>query len=59
MVYTTSGSTGNPCIVLYDETTINVSSAISVLRSFAGKQDMKAFIKQGKKNVVLVQFKLL
>lgn len=53
LVYTTSGSTGNPCIVLYDETTINVSSAISVLRSFARKQDMKAFIKQGKKNVAL------
>ena len=28
LVYTTSGSTGNPCIMLYDETTINVSSAI-------------------------------
>lgn len=53
LVYTTSGSTGNPCIVLYDETTINVSSAISVLRSFARKQDMKAFTKQGKKNVAL------
>lgn len=53
LVYTTSGSTGNPCIVLYDETTINVSSAISVLRSFARKQDMKAFMKQGKKNVAL------
>ena len=35
LVYTTSGSTGNPCVVLYDETTINVSSAIGVLRSFA------------------------
>ena len=37
LVYTTSGSTGNPCIVLYDETKINVSSSISVLRSFARK----------------------
>lgn len=53
LVYTTSGSTGNPCIVLYDETTINVASAIGVLRSFARKQDMKAFIKQGKKNAAL------
>lgn len=53
LVYTTSGSTGNPCIVLYDETTINVASAIGVLRSFARKEDMKAFIKQGKKNVAL------
>lgn len=53
LVYTTSGSTGDPCIVLYDKTAINVSSAISVLRSFARKQDRKAFIKQGKKNVAL------
>ena len=53
LVYTTSGSTGNPCIVLYDETTINVASAIGVLRSFARKEDMKAFMKQGKKNVAL------
>lgn len=53
LVYTTSGSTGNPCIILYDKTAISVSSAISVLRSFARKQDMKAFIKNGKKNVAL------
>lgn len=53
LVYTTSGSTGNPCIVIYDKTAINVSSAISVLRSFARKKDMKAFIKQGKRNVAL------
>jgi len=53
LVYTTSGSTGNPCIVLYDETTINVSAAIGVLRSFARKQDMKDFIKQGKKTIAL------
>lgn len=37
LVYTTSGSTGTPCVVLYDDTTINVSSAIGVLRSFARK----------------------
>ena len=53
LVYTTSGSTGNPCVVLYDETTINVSSAIGVLRSFARRQDMKEFIKQGKKTMAL------
>ncbi|MEE1219747.1 MAG: AMP-binding protein [Ruminococcus sp.] len=53
LVYTTSGSTGNPCIVLYDDSAINVSSAIGVLRSFARKQDMKDFIKQGKKNMAL------
>ncbi|MBO4508716.1 MAG: hypothetical protein J5747_08775, partial [Spirochaetaceae bacterium] len=53
LIYTTSGSTGNPCIVLYDDTTINVSSAIGVLRSFARKQDMKAYMKQGKKTLAL------
>lgn len=53
LVYTTSGSTGNPCVVLYDEATINVASAIGVLRSFARKQDMKAFMRQGKKNAAL------
>lgn len=53
LVYTTSGSTGNPCVVLYDEATINVASAIGVLRSFARKQDMKEFMRQGKKNAAL------
>lgn len=53
LVYTTSGSTGNPCIVLYDDTTINVSSAIGVLRSFARKSDMSEFIKRGKRNLAL------
>ncbi|MEG1352480.1 MAG: AMP-binding protein [Oscillospiraceae bacterium] len=53
LVYTTSGSTGNPCVVLYDASTINVSSAIGVLRSFARKQDMKAFMKSGKKTLAL------
>lgn len=53
LVYTTSGSTGNPCIVLYDDTTVNVSSAIGVLRSFARKQDMQKFMKQGGKSMAL------
>lgn len=53
LVYTTSGSTGNPCIMLYDESTVNVSSAIGVLRSFARAEDMKSFVKSGKKTVAL------
>lgn len=53
LVYTTSGSTGNPCIMLYDESTVNVSSAIGVLRSFARKEDMSAFISSGKKTLAL------
>lgn len=53
LVYTTSGSTGIPCIVLYDDTSINVSSAIGVLRSFARKRDMKSFMKSGGKTLAL------
>ena len=53
LVYTTSGSTGNPCIVVYDDTAINVSSAIGVLRSFARREDMKRFIKGGRKTMAL------
>lgn len=53
LVYTTSGSTGTPCIVLYDDTAINVSSAIGVLRSFARKSDMKKFMQSGGKTIVL------
>ena len=53
LVYTTSGSTGNPCIVLYDDSTVNVSSAIGVLRSFARPEDMTAFLKAGKKTLAL------
>jgi len=53
LVNTTSGSTGNPAVVLYDETTMNVVSAIAVLRSFARAEDMKKFLKKGKKTVGL------
>lgn len=53
LVYSTSGSTGMPCLVLYDKTSINISSAIGVLRSFARKEDMRAFIKSGKKTLAL------
>lgn len=53
LVYATSGSTGNPCIMLYDETTISVSSAIGALRSFAREEDMSKFMKSGKKTMAL------
>ena len=53
LVYTTSGSTGNPCIVLYDKTAFNVSSAIGVLRSFARKDDLKHFMKHGGRTMAL------
>lgn len=53
LVYATSGSTGNPCIMLYDDTTISVSSAIGALRSFAREEDMSKFMKSGKKTMAL------
>lgn len=53
LVYSTSGSTGNPCIVLYDDSVNNVASAIGVLRSFAEAENMKKFIKHGGKTVAL------
>lgn len=53
LVYTTSGSTGDPCIVLYDDTANNVSAAIGAARSFADPEDMKRFMKAGGKTMAL------
>ena len=53
LIYSTSGSTGNPSIVTADKSTFNVSAAISLLRSFARKRDFKAFMKRGKKTAGL------
>ena len=49
LIFKTSGSTGNPAVVLYDEQNIDVSSAIAAFRTFARKEDFKAFMKHGKK----------
>ena len=49
LVFKTSGSTGNPAVVLYDRQTIDVSSAIAAFRTFARKEDLKNFLKHGKK----------
>lgn len=51
LVFTTSGSTGNPLVVLYDETANNVMSAMTALRSFARPADMRAFIRRGGKTI--------
>lgn len=48
LVFKTSGSTGNPLTVLYDKKTIDVQSSIAALRTFARKEDLKSFIKNGK-----------
>ena len=43
MVFTTSGSTGNPLVTLCDDTTNNVMGGIAACRSYARKEDLKAF----------------
>ena len=49
LIFKTSGSTGNPAIVLYDKQNIDVASSIAALRTFARKEDFKAFMKNGKR----------
>ncbi|MBQ5417548.1 MAG: AMP-binding protein, partial [Oscillospiraceae bacterium] len=49
LIFKTSGSTGNPAVVLYDKRCIDVSSAVAAFRTFARKQDLKAFMKNGKR----------
>lgn len=49
LIFKTSGSTGNPAVVLYDKRNIDVSSAIAAFRTFARKEDFRRFMKYGKK----------
>ncbi|MBR4224066.1 MAG: phenylacetate--CoA ligase family protein [Oscillospiraceae bacterium] len=49
LVSKTSGSTGSPAVVLYDKRCIDVQSAVAALRTFARKEDLKAFLGHGKK----------
>ena len=49
LVFKTSGSTGNPAVVLYDKQNIDVSSAVAAFRTFARREDYKAFKRNGKK----------
>ncbi|MBP5450968.1 MAG: phenylacetate--CoA ligase family protein [Treponema sp.] len=49
LIFKTSGSTGNPAVVLYDKNNIDVSSAVAAFRTFARKEDFRKFIKHGKK----------
>ena len=49
LIFKTSGSTGNPAVVLYDKQTVDVSSAVAAFRTFARKEDLKRFMKHGKK----------
>ena len=49
LVFMTSGSTGNPITVLYDKQSIDVASAVSAFRTFARREDLKKFMKNGKR----------
>ncbi len=49
LVFKTSGSTGNPAVVLYDKNCIGVSSAVAAFRTFARREDYKSFMSHGKK----------
>ncbi len=49
LIFKTSGSTGNPAVVLYDKQNIDVSSAVAAFRTFARKEDFRRFMKHGKK----------
>lgn len=51
LVFTTSGSTGNPLVSLCDSTTNNVMTAINILRSYARKSDLQSFMRKGGKTV--------
>ena len=51
LVFTTSGSTGNPLVMLCDRSTNSVMGGISATRAFARKQDMNTFLKAGKKTM--------
>ena len=53
LVYTTSGSTGNPCIALYDDSANNVNAAVGIRRSFARKEDFRKFLRSGGKTMGL------
>ena len=51
MVFTTSGSTGNPLVAVYDKTAENIMGAIGACRSYARSEDLKAFVLKGGKSI--------
>ena len=50
-LFTTSGSTGNPLVAVYDQTANNIMGGIAACRSYARKEDLKAFIRRGGKSI--------
>lgn len=53
LVFTTSGSTGNPLVSIYDNTANHVMSGIAACRSYARQEDLKAFFKRGGKSIAV------
>ncbi|MBQ6592976.1 MAG: phenylacetate--CoA ligase family protein [Solobacterium sp.] len=51
LVFTTSGSTGNPLVTVCDRNANNIMGAISAVRAYARKEDLIAFIKRGGKSI--------
>ena len=51
MVFTTSGSTGEPLVMLCDDRTNSVMGGVNAIRSFARREDMSAFIRRGAKTI--------
>ena len=51
LVFTTSGSTGNPLVALCDGTTNNVMGAVNTARSIARAADLRALIRRGGKTM--------
>lgn len=51
LVFTTSGSTGNPLVTIVDQTSNNMMAAIIALRAFARKKDIKSFMMHGGKTI--------
>lgn len=51
LVFTTSGSTGNPLVAVYDSNANNIMGGIAACRSYARKEDLKAFMKRGGKSI--------
>ena len=51
LIFTTSGSTGNPLVAVCDKNTNNIMGGISTVRSFARKEDLWAFIKRRGKSI--------
>lgn len=51
LVLTTSGSTGEPLVLLYDKNADHVLGAVSATRTYARAQDLRAFFKRGGKSI--------